>query len=544
MKKYFPSLIFFLVLISSVKCFGQSGQWVWVRGDTLFGQYTNAALWGVEDSSYNPDALYLASTFKDSIGRFYIFGGATWDTSWNDHMTSSALWRYNPVTNLWALLKFTWDPSGIYGTEGIPDSSNGPGNRFGSTIWEDHLGHIWMFGGGTSGYSYSDLWKYNIATNNWTWMKGPDHWEIPGVYGFKGISDSINNPSPRREAVGWVDSDNNLWMFGGFNTYYNIDDQYRNDLWMYNTVTNEWTWQGGDSLVNSGGASGNKGIPNTIYFPRSRACTCSWSDDSDNFYLYGGRGGPINYYTLGDVWRYNRNTKEWTWLSGPLQEDSAGTIGSYCDAQENFFPTTRQQATCVKLDSSKIFLFGGLDRWWHAQYISISNDAWIYDFKQNKWSIVWGDLPIYPGKFGIQGVYDSTNNPRSRYGAISWKGKAGTVWIYGGDYYVDDRTQGDLWKFTLDTNCVSFNVADAIHQPSIDANIFPNPAHNSFQLTFPSSNKNSTLTIYNLFGEKIFSQKLNGEKEIEVDISKFAAGVYVVEINSSQQHFISKLIKQ
>src|SRR5688500_11850651 len=58
---------------------------------------------------------------------------------------------------------------GSYGIKGMPDSTNEPAARYGSTSWSDAAGNLWLFGG--FGY-FNDLWKYDPATNLWTWMKG------------------------------------------------------------------------------------------------------------------------------------------------------------------------------------------------------------------------------------------------------------------------------------------------------------------------------------------------------------------------------------
>jgi hypothetical protein len=48
----------------------------------------------------------------------------------------------------------------------------------------------------------------------------------PAVFGTQGVPAANNVPGPRYEAVGWVDSNQNLWLFGG---YYN--SAYYSDVW-------------------------------------------------------------------------------------------------------------------------------------------------------------------------------------------------------------------------------------------------------------------------------------------------------------------------
>jgi hypothetical protein len=59
----------------------------------------------------------------------------------------------------------------------------------------------------------NDLWKFNGV--NWIWISGSNSINQNGNYGTKGIASSTNIPGARYDAVSWIDSSNNLWLFGG-----------------------------------------------------------------------------------------------------------------------------------------------------------------------------------------------------------------------------------------------------------------------------------------------------------------------------------------
>src|SRR2546430_863111 len=100
MKKYFSALVISFIFLFSTQGFGQSGQWVWMKGDTIFNEFGNSGgTWKVEDSSYYADALYLSTPFKDDSGRLYMFAGATWDDYFYGYDCTAGIWRYNPATN-------------------------------------------------------------------------------------------------------------------------------------------------------------------------------------------------------------------------------------------------------------------------------------------------------------------------------------------------------------------------------------------------------------------------------------------------------------
>jgi hypothetical protein len=127
---------------------------------------------------------------------------------------------------------------GVYGTQGTAAATNVPGSRFAALSWIDSGGNLWLFGGqgydstGTVNADLNDLWKFSPTTKEWTWVSGsstvPAGTDGPaGVYGTLGIASATNVPGGRDSAVGWIDSSNNLWLFGGQSS------GIFNDLWRY-----------------------------------------------------------------------------------------------------------------------------------------------------------------------------------------------------------------------------------------------------------------------------------------------------------------------
>src|SRR5579863_830208 len=120
------------------------------------------------------------------------------------------------------------NPDPVYGTMGVPSATNTPGTRvLGALCWTDANGNFWLYGGVDYNSSpFSDLWEYNVATNEWTWMNGSDTITTP-VYGTRGVTSAYNTPGPRWECTSsWVDIFGNLWFFGGLGEFV-----ANNDLW-------------------------------------------------------------------------------------------------------------------------------------------------------------------------------------------------------------------------------------------------------------------------------------------------------------------------
>lgn len=206
--------------------------------------------------------------------------------------------------------------TGIYGTQGIQHPNNWPGARgWGAATWTDTSGNLWLFGGwgvdanGTNYGCLNDLWKYDMNTGQWTWMKGSNLVSQPGIYGTKGLASASNNPPSRAETNSyWVDDNNNLWLFGGQNCSGGNHDL--NDLWMYNISTNEWSWISGSNTSNNPGNYGTKGLGSTLNYPPSRIEHSSWTDSNGNFWVFAGMdnsnsiSSPTSFGYYNDLWKY------------------------------------------------------------------------------------------------------------------------------------------------------------------------------------------------------------------------------------------------
>lgn len=79
-------------------------------------------------------------------------------------------------------------------------------------------------------------------------------------------------------------------------------------------------------------------------------------------------------------------------------------------------------------------------------------------------------------------------------------------------------------------------------------NIYPNPTTNQITLEFDLiENKNTSIEIKNILGQtlrKIDNGFSNGNNKIEIDLSEFASGLYLVSLQNGDQLVSKKIIKQ
>jgi hypothetical protein len=225
---------------------------------------------------------------------------------------------------IWMGGSTTGDAAAVYGTMGTASVSNNPGTRYGASGLTDASGKLWLFGGLTqslnnlSSGDLNDIWTFNTATREWTWVSGSNSIEPTGVYGTKGVASAGNAPPPRDSACVVTDRSGNFWMFGGNTNRYEEEGVYLNDVWEFNPASLQWTWVSGSNLPRQVGVYGTMGTAATSNTPGARAGAVCWSDRSGNLWIFGGVGMDVAALPAGpgvwlnDLWEFNTTTMEWT----------------------------------------------------------------------------------------------------------------------------------------------------------------------------------------------------------------------------------------
>ncbi|HRP90766.1 MAG TPA: kelch repeat-containing protein [Edaphocola sp.] len=308
-------------------------EWTWVSGDSIpflaaagTGQGAVIGTQGVPSTNNTPGARSLANYWNDNNGNFWIQGGGAGNggSKYND------LWKFNVINKTWTWIRGntapTIDQPGIYGTMGVAAATNQPGSRIKGACWADNNGFLWLFGGqgvfttsSASSSGMGDLWKYEIATDLWTWVSGSTLSAATNQtanYGTMGVAAATNKPGGRMWPITWVDTGNNLWMLGGLGYTATTSQGVLSDLWKYNTVTNQWVWMNGSSTINHQGTYISQGVAGGNRMPRGRFGSTGWVDKAGDFWLFGGVTIAWQNLTLNDIWKYEKATNEWTWVKG------------------------------------------------------------------------------------------------------------------------------------------------------------------------------------------------------------------------------------
>ena len=363
--------------------------WTWMNGTLAPTRYGIYGTKGVPAPTNQPGARSIGSaSWTDRQGRLWMYGGHGYDgggSHINGYDRLSDMWMYDIPTNTWTWMQgadTVWQPPS-YGTQFVSSPTNTPGSRFRcSASWLGSDGSLWMFGGvldfgnvGNNG-SYNDMWKYDVNTNEWTWMSGGQGPNRNYSYGTLNVPSPSNLPPSRASYQCWQDQQGNFYLFGGVK-FDSIRSTF-NDLWKYNTNTDLWTWIGGSSQPFGQGlftqycVPGNNAIPSSIFDYASTQLTgCS-----EIFWSFGGIGGRAptwRYYN--DLWNYNTQTNEWTWVSGSNTNNPVGNYGTMGVPAASNMPGARYGACLWTDKAGTLYLWGGQNDYPSRSF----NDMWKFE---------------------------------------------------------------------------------------------------------------------------------------------------------------------
>jgi N-acetylneuraminic acid mutarotase len=469
-KLQFSTSLFFcaLLLLTFSRSFAQ--EWTWVNGSNTYGALGVYGVQGTASTLNVPGARQGSAAWTDNSGNLWMFGGVGNSSSAYGRLND--LWKWNPSTSQW-----TWinganaiDQWANYGTQGVSSATNSPGAREGAVSWIDNSGYLWLFGGyGFDGSGnlndLNDLWKYNISTNQWTWISGTNLSYQNGVYGTQGVASSTNTPGARRIASTWKDNSGYLWLFGGYGLPASGGTESNlNDLWKYDISSNTWTWIQGSNLTNQPGVYGTLGVANSSNTPGSRYGSVACKDNSGNLWMFGGYGydGVTNLGYLNDLWKFNTSTGQWTWVKGSDQISQASVFGTQSIPSSTTTPGGRYICASWSDSNNDLYIQGGYGVSTNPAGPDQLNDTWKYNMSTNQWTFVRGSTYPVIGSYGSIGITSTSNDPGSGNTRISWKDGSGNFWLFGGSAYDVNGNfsiMNDLWKMNSCVAGAPINVA-------------------------------------------------------------------------------------
>ena len=375
--------------------------WTWVSGSSAANASGIYGIQGISSARNVPGARMGAVSWHDSSGNLWLYGGYGFDELNLLPGTLNDLWKFSITTNEWTWVSGSKSTgaSPAYGAKDVASTSNTPGGLLGAIGWTSKDGHLWFFGGASdlaTTTTYNNLWEFNPGDSTWTFRSGAGKTgssystNVSGTYEVQGIATSTTVPGSRLDAISWLDSSGNLWLFGGsgFDGLGNPQG-ILNDLWKYSPTTKQWVWMSGDRRYKAYGVYGSQGeaSPNNVPGARFHRTPFSWIDAGGSLWMFGGDGngastppppvlpGTASY--LNDLWKYTPTNNQWTWMGGSSEINGIGVYGSMGMLASTNQPGGRKDSIGWTDLSGNLWIFGGFgyDATNSAGYL---NDLWKY----------------------------------------------------------------------------------------------------------------------------------------------------------------------
>ncbi len=425
-----------------------SNNFTWIDGKSLH----------FKSWSGNTSAYVENETVPSIFNMVLPYGGTTWGEKgsklWYLSRGSTGLlskmWEYDVNTNTNLKIKESVDILTDYGQLNVPADSNVPPYREKACLWETNA-KLYMMSGSYNGNFFNDFWVFDKASRQWTWINGVKN-NDPAVYQYGPIGQASPSyfPRGRREAITWVDEDENLWLFSGANN----ESYYLNDFWKYDTVNNTWTLMGGTQ--NNCTATAAFFVNN---YPPFLIDATAWSAGSD-LYFYGGttliRAETSNTLTTAvstDIWKYNIPSNTWSKVMGNRRKSNYGNYGLLQYGFNSNMPGARNDYAHWTDSYGNLWLYGGYGRGEVGTTDNYLFDLWKYDVTLNMW--IWMDGLKNP-QISYDPLFSANdyNYPRVViWPSFTYKGN--------GKYYLQMMDGGNsLWEFDFASFNRNYNIIE------------------------------------------------------------------------------------
>lgn len=363
------------------------------------------------------NALTLTET--DNATENFNLSGATLSGGLDTSTTTgffNDLWKYNTANNSWTLVQsgigaptlnhfpihnqgptFIGNPSfpntgqdsaGDFGVLVTAATTNVPSTRARAAgdgwVVTGANPELWMMGGqgldsaGDFGV-LNDMWRFDVNTNLWTYMRGDNLINSGGTYGTTGTAAITNQPGGRHGAGTGKDSSGNFVLFGGEGFPSSGGSGLLNDLWKYSPTDDTWVHLSGDSTRNSLGVYGLVLVTSTTAKPGGRLNSNVFVTSDDRVWVYGGfgRASVLGPSFLDDLFMYDGTN--WTFMKGNDAIDQAGAYATQNVEDAISRPGGRANGS-VFIDSNQDFwIFGGEGFGGTAGQQGTLQDIWRYN---------------------------------------------------------------------------------------------------------------------------------------------------------------------
>lgn len=524
-----------------------SKNWVWLKGDTILYSPGHFGTKGIADPANVPCARTSAVSWVYN-NEFYLFGGISLVPDDQGNMIGAYcgdLWKYSPSSNRWTWLQgdSVKNTLPVFGTKGIADPANKPGALTDGIGWSrDNKLYLYAGSGiqnvpeNTNNGPYNNVWEYDPANNNWTWLNGSGDVvaQLP-YFNINNSNDPANNPGGRSSLQG-VCTGNEFYIFGGRFILSSVPDfisPTMNDLWKYKHATNTWE-RVQDAAYDDAGNYGSLGIPAASNRPPARVGGCM-SSYNNKLYLFGGAFPPYaDHQMLNDLWNYDLNTGLWTWVKGsnqPVQPfGNRGPLGVY---QPSNTPGGRASFNSAATRTG-FYIFGGngyFDPNEQTSPFTLGNegvfgDLWKLDITNTSNNIACGNNKVLV-------CHIPPGNPANAH-TLCISQNAVAAHLAHGDYLGPCTNSKGVVYEESETAATSFQVE-----------VLPNPTRSYFTMRVlnEESAEPIKLVVWDVNGRLVeMMEQKPANRNITIG-EKYHSGIYLVQVTQGIEQKTIRLVK-
>jgi predicted Ser/Thr protein kinase len=312
---------------------------------------------------------------------------------------------------------------------------------FYSAIQSSNKRDLWLFGGfdGLSLLGLGDLWKLDVR-NNYTWVN----------YTVEG-----DKPAPRGESIIWIDSQDNLFIFGGNND--SLGTLTYSDLWMFNSTSMQWNLLRNESDL----VRGELGNGTSETHPGPRFGAASWTQNDNELWFFGGIGVP-SVFIYSDVWKYTIDSDTWTWMSGQSELSFGPTDDvEYNTPSTTALPGSTYGAGVTQDTDGNVWIMGGRN-------FETTNQLWRFNPISLEWTLLNGTLrlnngtvvrKVYQNYYDV-GIYSPTAYPPNPLKCPLIYSGDGLLTLVLGEGYDPEMSSSqylmNLWSYNISSGLWAF----------------------------------------------------------------------------------------
>jgi hypothetical protein len=522
-----------------------TGIWTWMSGTSVLNNTGTYGTLGVPSVNNIPPSRSSNIAWKDNAGNFWLAGGEAIGST----IYYQDVWEFNPVNLQWTWVAGTQgsDGSGSSGSACDTASTNKEGKRFENrATWKICDDLILNYSGqdaaGGANY-FNDLWAYVPSLTEWVNIASAP---LIGSYGVQGVANASNFPPSRVGAVGSVDKQHRIWMFGG--TTGRANGNFFNDLWMYVIDT---------SCIGHGGCI--ETITTTLQ-ATTNAINPSCNDSCNGTASVTASNGTPPYHYL---WQPTNDT------TLTINNLCAGTyIVSVTDAGGNTIVdsvTINAPAPPVVNISSDTSGFcandsalicapsGFLNYTWNdgptdsCRYVYAAGNYYVSVTDNNGCTaesnhIAINVYPLPSVSIGVNGDTLTVNDAVS----VQWYRNDSLIPGATGNVYIATQPGSYTVQVTDSNGCSAFS-SKASFMGVVDLaaggiEIYPNPSVGNWQLIVASELLGAALEVWNSEGQIIYQSKITGV-QTTIRLPGEAKGVYLLRLSTPGMVLVKKLIK-